>query len=582
MGFLFSDYKVDIKDVGFRTTEGRTFAKTAVVTFTSPDQEKTSVENFGYIEPEEVYKWIDAKQAINLNECYVDHFSLSEYRISRELEKKKHIDIPGFSAKGAFFDSAAKIDMSYIRFGDGNIDFEQAIFAKGLLSFNSTNFGDGHISFAYALFRNGNVDFANTVFGTGDVNFKNCVFHNGTKDFQYADFGSGNVSFVNTEFGDGDVTFINTVFHDGDVTFKVARFGTGKVDFHFAKFGNGDIVFERTEFGNGRVDFRTAEFNHGRINFNRAVFGDGDISFEGSELKSGKFMFKRANLGSGSFSFEQAEFANAELYLDGTDFGSGTISFYNSKFKLLSLRSCHLDNYLDLRCQQAEYVDLSDTVARDIIDIMPYEVKVNISILNLTGMRLIGQIYIDWELNKVQNIIENQQETGLRNKAEQFRILKQNFNATGHYNDEDKAYVEFKRYESLADLEESMRKKPVSALWQYPVYWFKWLIFDKIGLYATAPGRVLVSVLVSWFIFGTLFFLIQLAGLGNTTSSVGNPDKLSALAQSFYHSAITFFTIGYGDVFPQGMSRVLSALEGFMGVFMMSYFTVAFVRKVLR
>ncbi|MBK7710318.1 MAG: hypothetical protein IPJ37_04745 [Bacteroidales bacterium] len=42
------------------------------------------------------------------------------------------------------------------------------------------------------------------------------------------------------------------------------------------------------------------------------------------------------------------------------------------------------------------------------------------------------------------------------------------------------------------------------------------------------------------------------------------------------------FTIGYGDVYPVGLSRLVSGLEGFMGVFMMSYFTVAFVRKVLR
>jgi hypothetical protein len=54
------------------------------------------------------------------------------------------------------------------------------------------------------------------------------------------------------------------------------------------------------------------------------------------------------------------------------------------------------------------------------------------------------------------------------------------------------------------------------------------------------------------------------------------------LALSLYHSAVTFFTIGYGDVFPMRLSRVFSAFEGFMGVFMMSYFTVAFVRKILR
>ena len=54
----------------------------------------------------------------------------------------------------------------------------------------------------------------------------------------------------------------------------------------------------------------------------------------------------------------------------------------------------------------------------------------------------------------------NQENTTLRQKAEQFRILKENFNVTGKYDDEDLAYVMFKRLESKAGLEESkVRKK---------------------------------------------------------------------------------------------------------------------------
>jgi hypothetical protein len=49
-----------------------------------------------------------------------------------------------------------------------------------------------------------------------------------------------------------------------------------------------------------------------------------------------------------------------------------------------------------------------------------------------------------------------------------------------------------------------------------------------------------------------------------------------------YYSAITFFTIGYGDYFGGGIIKLLAVLEGFSGVFLMSYFTVAFVRKILR
>ncbi|MCK5311801.1 MAG: hypothetical protein KAJ62_06810 [Desulfobacteraceae bacterium] len=42
-------------------------------------------------------------------------------------------------------------------------------------------------------------------------------------------------------------------------------------------------------------------------------------------------------------------------------------------------------------------------------------------------------------------------------------------------------------------------------------------------------------------------------------------------------------TIGYGDIQPANFSGIiLSGFEGFMGLFLMSYFTVTFVRKVLR
>ena len=575
------NYSVELKDISFTSDYGVVFPMTAVITHENREGSKRSVEILGHLPSDDIYSLIEEGKPVNLDFCYVNRFSLSEYRILKEMEKKDKVFIAGFSAKHAFFDCEGKIDFSYAEFGTGNINLEHAIFAKGLLSFNSANFGEGNIFFNYALFNNGAVDFANTVFGQGEVSFKNCIFRNGTKDFQYADFGSGDVSFINTEFGDGDVSFINTVFHEGDISFKVARFGVGKIDFHYAKFGNGDIVFERAEFGHGRVDFRTVEFNLSRVNFNRAVFGDGDVTFEGSELKGGKFLFKRAMLGNGNLSFELADFSKAEIYLDGTYFGNGNISFLNSRFKNLSLRSCHIDHYLDLRLAFCEDLDLSDTITRDIVDMTPYDFKIDIARFNITGIRLLGRIYIDWEKNEVKKIIESQ-ETGLRSKAEQFRTLKQNFNQTGHYNDEDEAYVEFKRFESLADLHDALGKNKLAAFWAYPAYGFKWLVFDKIGLYATSPGRVLISVVIFWLFFGFLYFLIELAGLGQTVSSVGNPDNLSPFLQSFYHSAITFFTIGYGDVFPKGLSRIFSGLEGFMGVFMMSYFTVAFVRKILR
>jgi len=276
------------------------------------------------------------------------------------------------------------------------------------------------------------------------------------------------------------------------------------------------------------------------------------------------------------------EMEDTDISFEKAEFGNGAVSFYESRFKSLSLKSCHLDDYFDLRLARTNLLDLSDTIARDIIDLEPFDSPVNIKTFDISGMRLIGKMYISWKYNNCRNSILSQEGTTFRQKAEQFRILKENFSGTGKYEDEDNSYVMFKRYEAKSWLASQKEMGGIRKFTGYLPYSFQWLVFDKIGLYATSPSRVLISVILFWFFFGSVYFSIDISGLGKTVSSVGNPDNLSTLVQSFYHSAITFFTIGYGDVYPMGLSRIISGLEGFIGVFMMSYFTVAFVRKVQR
>ena len=61
------------------------------------------------------------------------------------------------------------------------------------------------------------------------------------------------------------------------------------------------------------------------------------------------------------------------------------------------------------------------------------------------------------------------------------------------------------------------------------------------------------------------------------------PGLITDSSKSFYHSVVTFLTIGYGDVQPGNVKGIiLSGIEGFLGLFLMAYFTIAFARKVLR
>lgn len=578
-------YVVNIVDRIFVNDTGFSFPQTAIVTIYDENQNNIFSSDYGYLTTEKIYDLIEQNAEINLDNCYVSNFSITAYRRSRIVHKTSFVELKGFSAKFSFFNSKHQIDFSFIDFGDYNVNFHGAYFSNGLVTFHSSKFGQGTIDFNSSIFRNGHFDFSNTSKISGDVNFKNVLFAKGEKNFQDSDFGTGSKSFSNTDFGGGEIKFINTRFNDGKTSFKLTNFGDGEVDFHFSTFGNGFLSLENAHFGNGMVDFSKVDFGYSKVNFNRARFENGDISFEGAELKKNKFTIKWVDFGSGNINFEKAEMSTVELSFDKASFDKGStsrVSFNRSKFKSLSLRSCHLDDYFDLRVSKCEVIDLSNTVVRDIIDLKTYDYKMEIDILNMAHMRLIGMIDIDWHENNVPELIKRQPNSTNWMKAEQFRILKENFNKNGRYSDEDKAYIEFKRFEQKAILEERIQANSTSAFWEYPYYWFKVLVFDKIGLYATEPLRVMFSMAVLYLLFSMLYIVLSFTGLGDIVPNMGGHEHLSVYGKAFYFGAITFFTIGYGDYYPIGIFRWISSIEGFVGVFLMSYFTVAFVRKILR
>ena len=573
-------YKAEIKKLKFETDDGIRFPGTALIQFQVDSREKPMVELMGYLGEKEIYKAIDKGEELNLDHCYIDKFSLRDYRLTRNLGARDIVVLKGFSARNSLFGGQTSLDFSYAEIEGEEFSLEDAWISRGNIIFESTRFKTTVTNFHNTRFPEGYFNFKNVIFDSAKVNFKNCRFGDGEKDFQYASFGTGNLSFINADFSGGNVNFINTDFGKGDVSFKVARFGTGKVDFHFASFKEGSVSFERTEFGDGRVDFRTVEFGAGRVNFNRSVFGDGEVNFDECEMDTGKFSFKRAFFGAGNFSFEEVMFEHVDVSFERTSFGQGKVSFYKSWLHALSLRFCHLNGFVDLRINQSNSVDLSNTIVRDIIDINPHEFEAQINTMSMAGMRLIGRIYVDWKRNNLKRMISSQDESSHRVKAEQFRILKENFKNLGLYNDEDRAYVEFKRNESKAELANSLEKNRWNGLHHYPLYWFKLGLFDKAGLYATSPVRVLITMLTCFLVFSFVYLFLILYSSADIVATVD--DNLNMLARSFYHSAITFLTIGYGDHYPYGFIRWVSSIEGFFGLFLMSYFTVAFVRKVLR
>ncbi len=580
MAHSFDTYKVELIDRSYLRNDGFITPRTARIQLF--DSRGKVIVEYALAVPviPEVYEAIGRGEPINLDECYLHGFSLTACRRFLIMDKNTVININGFSARNAVFETAFNIDLSYGEFNFDSFSVEGSIFIGKEFTMHSSTFNTNGFIFSNCFIKVDRFDATRTKFKDGEISFKNTIFDNGVVDFQDADFGAGDVQYTNSEFGDGDVSFINARFNDGDVSFKVARFGRGKVDFHYAKFGKGNISFEQTEFGNGRTDFRTVEFGTGRTSFNRCVFGDGEVTFEGAEA-TGKVTLKRAAFGNSNVNFDLYQGIDSELIFERSTF-IADVSFKGAILKGLHLDECQFNSTLNLHVDSCDNLDLTGCTFRDIVEFYTHGESPKVNVLNLTGMRLLGILYLDWEINNIKKLIYNQTDTSLRETAEQFRILKQNFNNSGQYDDEDKAYVEFKRNESKAILKESLNKSKVSALWQFPSYGFKKLVFDWMGLYATSPLRVVLSNVVMIFLFAFVYTILPY--FADTTLTGFNPQDpfWTKFWTAAYYTGITYFTVGYGEIVPIGILRLVADLTAFIGVFMMSYFTVAFVRKILR
>jgi Ion channel/Pentapeptide repeats (9 copies) len=155
---------------------------------------------------------------------------------------------------------------------------------------------------------------------------------------------------------------------------------------------------------------------------------------------------------------------------------------------------------------------------------------------------------------------------------EVYRVLTQVTERIGHFSRAGHFYHKEK-------VMRRMQMRPWSREWA----WSK--LVDLLCGYGEETDRVIAFSLLVMLTCAALYFLLGVRGPEgllalNPAAALGR--NLLTFGDCIYYSVITFTTVGYGDIYPVGLSRVVAMLEAFTGAFSLSLFVVVFVRKMTR
>jgi hypothetical protein len=106
------------------------------------------------------------------------------------------------------------------------------------------------------------------------------------------------------------------------------------------------------------------------------------------------------------------------------------------------------------------------------------------------------------------------------------------------------------------------------------LYWFMLTFSYIIWGHGERPARTIFMGI----------FIIVLAAILHTFGFLAKDDILFSpnFFQAFYFSVVTFTTVGYGDIVPIGLSKLVAIVEAFAGIFIIPLFIVGLSRKYLR
>ncbi|WP_018693777.1 ion channel [Algicola sagamiensis] len=202
---------------------------------------------------------------------------------------------------------------------------------------------------------------------------------------------------------------------------------------------------------------------------------------------------------------------------------------------------------------------------------------------NLLGVKLMGA--------KIDNIEigETLFQEGVAKDAEKNNDMDM---ALDNYEQSEEIYRDLRKAAETQGLFELagkyMHRELTMRRYQYPMYSNKRIFSKFIDLlcgYGEKPINVIFFSLSLIFICACFYFFL---GVGSPDDPIQFNIKHDAITNmshffsSLYYSVVTFTTLGYGDITPYGITRLVAAVEAFCGSFTLALFVVVFVKKMTR
>jgi len=101
--------------------------------------------------------------------------------------------------------------------------------------------------------------------------------------------------------------------------------------------------------------------------------------------------------------------------------------------------------------------------------------------------------------------------------------------------------------------------------------------YEKLGMKSLCICYLFFCLCIILF-FGFMYQLVWISEVGGLMDKNGILDLNIHSSDPHYFSGVTFFSLGYGDIYPIGLSKLLAIIEVFIGHF----FTVVIIATLLQ